>query len=74
MKGEFQPMRVQLCLDRYLNENGISRYELSKRSGILYPVVDRYYKNQVQRYDRYVLSRFCTVLECDISDIIEVVE
>ena len=67
-------MQVQLCLDRFLIKKGISRYELSKRSGILYPVVDRYYKNQVQRYDRYVLSRFCTVLECDISDIIEVVE
>ena len=67
-------MQVQLCLDRFLIGKGISRYELSKRSGILYPVVDRYYKNQVQRYDRYVLSRFCTVLECDISDIIEVVE
>lgn len=67
-------MQVQLCLDRFLIEKGVSRYELSKRSGILYPVVDRYYKNQVQRYDRYVLSRFCTVLECDISDIIEVVE
>ena len=67
-------MQVQLCLDRFLMEKGVSRYELSKRSGILYPVVDRYYKNQVQRYDRYVLSRFCTVLECDISDIIEVVE
>ncbi|MBR3778457.1 MAG: helix-turn-helix transcriptional regulator [Clostridia bacterium] len=67
-------MQVQLCLDRFLDKNGISRYELAKRSGILYPVVDRYYKNQVQRYDRYVLSRFCTVLECDITDIIETVK
>lgn len=67
-------MQVQLCLDKFLDEKGISRYELAKRSGILYPVVDRYYKNQVQRYDRYVLSRFCTVLECDIADIIETVE
>ena len=67
-------MQVQLCLDRFLDKNGISRYELAKRSGILYPVVDRYYKNQVQRYDRSVLSRFCTVLECDITDIIETVK
>ena len=67
-------MQVQLCLDRFLDKNGISRYELAKRSGILYPVVDRYYKNQVQRYDRYVLSRFCTVLECDMTDIIETVK
>lgn len=67
-------MQVRLCLDKYLEAKGISRYELAKRSGILYPVVDRYYKNQVQRYDRYVLSRFCTVLECDIADIIEITE
>ena len=34
-------------------------------------IVDHYYKNKVQRYDRYVLAKFCTALSCDISDILE---
>lgn len=64
-------MQVRLCLDKYLDAHSISRYELAKRTGIQYPIVDHYYKNKVQRYDRYVLAKFCTALACDISDILE---
>lgn len=64
-------MQIRLCLDEYLKAHNISRYELAKRTGIQYPVVDRYYKNQVQRYDRYILAKFCTVLSCRIQDIME---
>ena len=64
-------MQVRLCLDRYLDAHSISRYELAKRTGIQYPVVDRYYKNQIQRYDSYVLTKICVALSCQITDIIE---
>ena len=67
-------MQVRLCLDQYLNAHAISRYELAKRTGIQYPIVDHYYKNQVQRYDRYVLAKFCTALNCQIQDILELYE
>ena len=62
---------IKLTIDRKLEELGITRYELSKRTGIGFPVIDKYYKNNVVRYDSYVLDRICTALECDISDIIE---
>ena len=62
---------IKLTIDKKLDELGITRYELSKRTGIGFPVIDKYYKNNVVRYDSYVLDRICTALECDISDIIE---
>lgn len=65
---------VRLTLDKQLEKNGITRYELSKRTGIIYHTIDSYYKNQVVRYDSYILNKFCEALDCEISDIIEYVK
>ena len=62
---------IRLILDQYLDKNHITRYELAKRTGIRFHIIDRYYKNQVVRYDSDLLDRICTALDCDISDIIE---
>lgn len=62
---------VILKLDKALEKGNISRYELAKRTGIQYQVVDNYYKNKVRRYDAYVLDRICGALDCEISDIME---
>lgn len=62
---------VKIILDKALEKADISRYELAKRTGIQYQVIDNYYKNRVKRYDSYVLDRICEALNCDISDIIE---
>ena len=62
---------VRLTLDRYLDAQGITRYELAKRTGIRFQIIDNYYKNKVVRYDSDVLDRMCTALGCDISMLIE---
>lgn len=62
---------IKITLDKTLEELNITRYELSKRTGIHYHVIDNYYKNKVIRYDSYILDKICTALNCDISDIIE---
>lgn len=62
--------KICLQLDKALAQRGVSRYELAKRTGIRYPVIDHYYKNKVVRYDSYVLEKICTALDCDVSDII----
>ena len=64
---------IRICLDRTLSSLNISRYELAKRTGIQYQIIDNYYKNRVKRYDNYVLDRICTSLSCDLNDIIEYV-
>ena len=65
---------VRLTIDKYLDEKGISRYELSKRTDIKFQTIDRYYKNRVIRYDSYVLDRICTALDCSLCDIMEYVK
>lgn len=62
---------IRICLDKTLEKLNISRYELSKRSGIQYQIIDNYYKNRVKRYDGYVLDRICSALNCEINDVIE---
>ncbi len=66
--------QVRLCLDKYLDSRGISRYALAKATGTGFPTIDRYYKNQVVRYDSDTLSRILTALDCQIGDILCVVE
>ncbi len=65
---------IRICLDKTLQIYNISRYELSKRTGIQYQIIDNYYKNRVKRYDSFVLERICTALNCEISEIIEYIE
>lgn len=61
---------LRLTIDQCLKNRQITRYELSKRTGIHYHIIDKYYKNKVVRYDSYILDRICTALACDISDIL----
>lgn len=62
---------IKLTLDNVLKTSGITRYELCKRTGIQYQIIDKYYKNKVKRYDSYILDRICEAINCDICDIIE---
>ena len=62
---------IRLCIDELLEDRNVSRYELSKRTGIQYQIIDNYYKNKVKRYDSYVLDRICIALDCGIADIIK---
>ena len=61
---------VKLIIDKTLERKCISRYELAKRTGINYQIIDNYYKNKVKRYDSYVLDKICTALNCSVSDVI----
>lgn len=65
---------VRLIIDKYLDQRGITRYELAKRTEVKFQTIDRYYKNRVVRYDSYILDRICSALECDLCDILEYVE
>ena len=61
---------VKLILDKYLHERKITRYQLAKMTQIKYQTLDNYYKNRVVRYDSFILSKICEVLNCQISDIL----
>ena len=61
---------VKLTLDKLLSEKEITRYQLAKLTEIKYQTIDNYYKNKVVRYDSFILSKICEVLECEIGDIL----
>lgn len=61
---------ITLSIKEYIEKQGITRYELSKRTGIKYQIIDNYYKNKATRYDKEILDKICIALSCDISDII----
>ncbi|MBQ7076327.1 MAG: helix-turn-helix transcriptional regulator [Clostridia bacterium] len=61
---------IRITLDTALSDRNISRYELAKRTGVRYHIIDNYYKNKVIRYDSFILNKICTALNCKIEDII----
>ena len=65
---------IRLTLKEVLEQRGITRYELSQRTDIKYPIVDKYYKNKVVRYDSALLLKMFVALDCGIEDLIEVIK
>ena len=62
---------IRIKLDVLLESRGITRYELAKRTGIQYHIIDHYYKNRVTRYDSDLLLRMCNALDCEIGELIQ---
>ena len=62
---------IKLTVEEYIDNAKIARYELAKRTGIRFHIIDNCYKNKVVRYDSYVLDKMCSALNCKISDITE---
>lgn len=63
--------RVYLNLDEMIKKKGISKTQLSYRAEISHTQINRFCKNEAARIDFATLARICTVLDCDISDIIK---
>ena len=56
-----------------LNANNITRYKLSKITGIRYDTICNYCSGNVTLLNREYIKIFCEVLDCQVSDIIEYV-
>ena len=63
---------IRIGLDDLLREQGITRYELSKRTAIKFQTIDNYYKNKAIRYDSETLLKMCTELGCGIEELIQI--
>ncbi len=62
---------IKLTVDEILKSKNITRYELAKKTGIGYPIIDKYYKNSIKRYDSYILDKICSALDCSIAELIK---
>lgn len=56
-----------------LKTNNITRYKLSKMTGIRYDTICNYCSGKVSLLNKEYLKIFCSVLNCQVSDIIEYV-
>ena len=63
--------RVDVVLDDYLKKNNISRSSLTRNTELQYSQILRYCRNDVQKMDLAILAKLCTVLDCEISDILK---
>ena len=65
--------KVNIRLKGLLEESGLSKNKFSQRAEMQRSQLNRYYNNTVTRLDTDVLARICTVLHCDIDDLLEFV-
>lgn len=48
----------------------ITKKEVLQKTGLKNEVFNRYYYSDIKRIDREVLAKICSVLDCDVSEII----
>ena len=63
--------KVIIHLDALLKERGLSRNKFAQRAEMQRTQLNRYINNDVALISMDVLARMCSVLECQISDILE---
>lgn len=63
--------KVYLNLDELIKEKGISKTQLSYRAEISHTQINRFCKNEANRIDYATIAKLCTVLNCEISDLIK---
>lgn len=63
--------KVTLNLEQLIKEKGISKTQLSYRAEVSHTQINRFCKNEAVRIDLNTIARLCTILECDISDLIK---
>lgn len=62
--------RAYFNLDHLLKEKGMSKTYLSYNAQITHTQINKMCKNVCSRVDLDTITRVCSVLECDISDLI----
>lgn len=64
---------IKIKLDGLIKAAGISKNKLSHRAEMQRSQINHYCNNDISRLDIDVLARICTVLECEIGDLLEFV-
>ena len=62
---------IRIKLDELIKAAGISKNKLSHRAEMQRSQINHYCNNEITRLDIDVLARLCTVLQCEIGDLLE---
>lgn len=65
--------KIHIKLDELLKKSGMSKNKLSQRAEMQRTQLNHYCNNTITRLDTDVLARLCTVLDCEIGDLLEFV-
>ncbi len=69
--GQYGTIKIRLA--EQIKKAGISKNKLSHRAEMQRTQLNNYCNNNIKRLDIDVLARLCTVLGCEISDLLEFV-
>lgn len=64
-------MRIYIKLDKLLSEREMSQHELSRLTGIRQASINEMCRNQTSRLPKKNLAKICEVLNCELTDILE---
>ena len=63
--------KIHIKLDELIKNAGISKNKLSHKAEMQRTQINHYCNNDISRLDIDVLARICTVMECEIGDLLE---
>ncbi|MCI9585539.1 MAG: helix-turn-helix transcriptional regulator [Bacilli bacterium] len=61
---------IHFDIKTMMKKRKMTKTQLAKRTGLHHQIIDRYYNNNVTRYDKDVLAKLCFILDCSLSDIL----
>ncbi len=61
---------LEIRLAELIKEKGMNRNQVAIRAAMNWKQVDNYCNNDITRLDTFVLCKLCTVLECEIQDLL----
>ena len=64
---------IRIKLDELIEQQSISKNKLSHKAEMQRTQINNYCNNNITRLDIDVLARICTVLDCEIGDLLEFV-
>ncbi len=64
---------IKIKLNELIEKEGISKNKLSHKAEMQRSQINHYCNNSITRLDIDVLARICTVLNCEIGDLLEFV-
>lgn len=61
---------IEIRLKELLEKKGFSKNKLCHKTEMNWQQIDNYCSNNITRLDVFVLCKLCTVLECEIQDLL----
>ncbi len=63
--------KIDIELKKLMDERGLNRNFIAKLTNTRFEVIDKWYRNDVEKLDLDVLARICYALDCSPSDILK---